>query len=78
MFKAISWSNKGYMMAKNGHFTPEICANYEKMAKTMHFLFIYLGLYGPTMSVNEVSTPKSHKLKKIYSIFTIKNCMAYL
>jgi len=37
MFKAISWSIKGYIMALNGHFTPEICANYKKRAKSHAF-----------------------------------------
>ena len=42
MLKTISWSNKGYMLAKNGHFTPEICANYKKMAKNHAFFSLFM------------------------------------
>ena len=42
MFKAISGSIKGYIMALNVHFTPEICANYKEMAKNHAFFSLFM------------------------------------
>ena len=79
MFKAISWSNKGYIMALNGHFTPEICANYKKRANNHAFFGSFMQGFGVSPCYFKKSaSQQATNMKKLYNIIFFQNWMAYL